>query len=183
MGRNLRLAGIRPSRRRCEPSRLRHGNIRRRVVLYLELGQSAAQALTNPTDSFSVAAAWESTTSFTLGVNLTDGQAHNITLYAVDFDDQGLNEQIQILSAATGVVLDTKTLWSFSGGIYLQWVVSSDILIQVTNLSGPDAVLSGDSLTRQVRRLRRLGLPHLPDRTRRRKGTGSRPMARRDMTS
>ena len=87
--------------------------------------------------------AWESSTSFTVDVNLTDGQAHNLTVYAVDFDDQGLNEQIQILSAATGAVLDTKTLWSFSGGVYLQWVVSGNILIKVTNLSGPDAVLSG----------------------------------------
>jgi hypothetical protein len=104
---------------------------------------TATPALTNPSDTFGDAAAWESPTSFSLDVNLTDGQPHELSLYAVDFASQGLTEQVQILSAATGATLDTKTLWSFSGGEYLQWAVSGNIVIQVTKLTGPDAVLSG----------------------------------------
>ena len=104
---------------------------------------SAAQALMKPSDNFAVGACWESSTSFTIDVNLTDGQAHDLTLYAVDFDRQDLYEEIQIVNAATGAVLATKTLWSFEEGVYLQWVVSGNVLIKVTNLSGPAAVLSG----------------------------------------
>ena len=58
-------------------------------------------------------------------MNLTDGNAHDLALYAVDFDNQGISEQIQISAAATGTVLDSKSISSFSGGIYLDWRVSA----------------------------------------------------------
>ena len=89
-----------------------------------------------------VAAAWSSATSFSVDVNLTDGNAHDLALYAVDFDNQGISEQIQISAAATGTVLDSESISSFSGGIYLDWRVSGNVLITVTSTSGP-AVLSG----------------------------------------
>ena len=90
-----------------------------------------------------VAAAWSSTTSFTINLSLTDGTAHDIALYAVDWDNQGRSEQIQITNAATGAVLDTETVSSFSGGVYLDWRVSGNVVITVTCLAGPSAVLSG----------------------------------------
>ena len=89
-----------------------------------------------------VAAAWSSATSFSVDVNLTDGNAHDLALYAVDFDNQGISEQIQISAAATGTVLDSESISSFSGGIYLDWRVLGNVLITVTSTSGP-AVLSG----------------------------------------
>ena len=89
-----------------------------------------------------VAAAWSSATSFSVDVNLTDGNAHDLALYAVDFVNQGISEQIQISAAATGTVLDSESISSFSGGIYLDWRVSGNVLITVTSTSGP-AVLSG----------------------------------------
>ena len=78
-----------------------------------------------------------------MDVNLTDGQAHDVALYAVDWDNQGRSEQIQIASAATGAVLDTETLSSFSGGVYLQWELSGNVVITFKTLAGPNAVLSG----------------------------------------
>jgi len=39
-------------------------------------------------------------------------------------------------------VLDTETVSSFSGGDYLQWAVSGNVVIKVTPLSG-NAVISG----------------------------------------
>ena len=73
----------------------------------------------------------------------TDGQEHDIALYAVDWDNQGRSEQIQITSTGTGMVLDTETITNFGGGVYLQWVVSGNVLVTVTRLTGPSAVLSG----------------------------------------
>ncbi len=81
--------------------------------------------------------------SFSIDVNLTDGQTHNVALYAVDWPNVGRSERIQITSAATGAVLDTETLSSFSGGIYLQWAVSGNVVIKFTSLAGPNAVVSG----------------------------------------
>ena len=55
-------------------------------------------------------------TSFAITVDLTDGQAHDLALYAVDWTDAGRSEQIQITNASTGAVLDTETISSFVGG-------------------------------------------------------------------
>src|SRR5205814_314893 len=90
-----------------------------------------------------IAACWFAGPSFTVDVNLTDGQAHNLALYAVDWDHLQRGEQIQISDAGTGAVLDTQTLGSFTEGVYLDWKVSGHVVITVTRLSGPNVVLSG----------------------------------------
>ncbi len=101
------------------------------------------RALQNPGGSGRSATAWYSSTGFTINLDLTDGQVHDLELYAVDWDNQGRSEQVQILNAATGAVLSTETLSSFHNGDYLQWAVSGDVAIKVTRLGGPNAVISG----------------------------------------
>ena len=101
------------------------------------------RALQTPDGSSRIAATWYSATSFTIAVNFNDGKAHNIALYALDWDKQGRSEQIQITSAATGAILDTETISSFSSGEYLQWKVSGSVVIRATRLSGPNAVING----------------------------------------
>ena len=101
------------------------------------------RALEAPSGSGGSAACWYSATSFTIDVSLTDGQVHDLALYAVDWDHKGRSEQIQVISAATGSVLDTETISSFAGGAYLQWAVSGNVVIKVTNLGPANAVISG----------------------------------------
>jgi hypothetical protein len=111
---------------------------------------SAPPALETPGGAGRIAACWYASTSFWVNVALTDGQQHSVALYFLDWDKQGRSEQVQISSATTGVVLDTETISSFSGGEYLRWDMSGNILIKVTDMSGPNAVMSGlffDSLT------------------------------------
>ena len=76
-------------------------------------------------------------------MSLTDGQVHDLTLYALDWDHKGRSEEIQVISATTGAVLDTETISSFSNGEYLQWAVSGNVVIKVTALGGSSAVISG----------------------------------------
>src|SRR5262249_3392296 len=78
-------------------------------------------------------------TTFTLDVNLTDGQAHRVALYAVDWDNRGRSERVDVVDAATGAVLDSRTLSAFSGGKYLVWTLSGHVQLRVTNLSGVNA--------------------------------------------
>ncbi len=104
---------------------------------------TAPRALQNPGGSGRSATCWYSSTSFTISVDLTDGQQHDLAIYALDWSNSGRSEQVQIISASTGVVLDTETISSFSGGDYLQWAVSGNVIIKVTNLAGPSAVISG----------------------------------------
>ena len=102
-----------------------------------------SRGLENSSGTSRVAEAWSSPTSFTVNVNLTDGATHVLSLYAVDWDNQGRSEQIQISNAATGAVLATQTISNFSNGIYLDWSLSGNVQITFTRLAGPSAVLSG----------------------------------------
>jgi hypothetical protein len=104
------------------------------------------RALQEVGSSNRIAAGWYSPTSFTVNVNLTDGQTHQLALYLLDWDQfgGGRNEQVQILDATTGNVLSTETVSNFSNGEYLVWNVSGDIEIKITNLnSSSNAVLNG----------------------------------------
>ncbi len=101
------------------------------------------RALQDAGGSGRIAATWYSASSFTVDVNLTDGQTHDLELYFLDWDTTSRGEQVQISNASTGAVLSTQTVTSFHSGVYLQWAVSGNLLITFTNMSGNNAVLSG----------------------------------------
>jgi hypothetical protein len=90
-----------------------------------------------------VAACWYSPTSFTIDVNLTDGRAHRVALYAADFYAAGRSERVDVIDAGTGAVLDSRTLSSFVGGDYLSWTLGGHVQLRVTDLAGPNAVVGG----------------------------------------
>jgi hypothetical protein len=89
-----------------------------------------------------VAAVWYSATSFTVDVNLIDAQAHDLELYFDDWDNEGRAETVQI-SNVSGTVLDTVSIASFANGVYLDWKVSGDLVIKITDTAGVNAVLNG----------------------------------------
>ena len=69
---------------------------------------NVVQALQNPSSGSSrIAAAWYSSTSFTVDVDLTDGQSHDIELYLLDYDTTSRSEQIVLTDANTHAVLST----------------------------------------------------------------------------
>ncbi len=90
-----------------------------------------------------IAAVWDSASSFTVDVDVTDGNSHNLELYATDFDSEERTETIQLSDAITGTVLDTETLWNFSGGDYLIWTISGNVLITVTNTGPTNGIVNG----------------------------------------
>ena len=101
------------------------------------------QALAIPNSSNRVAAVWYANNSFTINVNLTDGNAHDIALYALDYDNKGRSEQIQIENASTLAVLDTENISNFANGVYLQWNVTGNVVIVITRTSAASAVADG----------------------------------------
>ena len=78
-----------------------------------------------------------------MAVNLTDGKPHYLGLYFLDWDGSARSEQVQLVDAATGAVVDSQTVSSFHGGAVLDWSVSGNVLVKITRLSGSTAVLSG----------------------------------------
>jgi hypothetical protein len=91
-----------------------------------------------------VAATWyESAGSFTIDVALTDGVAHQLALYMLDWENAGRAETIQITNPSTGAVLDQRAVSAFTNGTYLVWTVTGSVRIKITRTQGTNAVVSG----------------------------------------
>ncbi|HMJ85889.1 MAG TPA: Ig-like domain-containing protein, partial [Vicinamibacterales bacterium] len=88
------------------------------------------------------AATWYGST-FTVDVNITDGAAHQLSLYVVDWDSNGRVETVEVRDAVTNGLLDTRSISSFVGGQYWRWTVSGHVTMRVTNTGTPNAVVSG----------------------------------------
>jgi hypothetical protein len=91
-----------------------------------------------------IAACWYASTSFTIAVDLTGGQPHQMALYLLDWDRLNRVENVTVLDATTGAVLDSRSISAFGNGEYLVWQVRGNVVLRVTNESGPlNAVVSG----------------------------------------
>jgi hypothetical protein len=89
-----------------------------------------------------VAANWYGTTIDT-EVNHTDGQAHRVSIYLLDWDAIGRVVGIDAINPVNGAVLDTRTVSNFSGGQYLSWNITGRMVLRVRLVSGVNAVYSG----------------------------------------
>jgi hypothetical protein len=105
---------------------------------------SDVRALRLPNGSVGFASTWYNNPTFDFDINLMDGKAHQIALYALDWDGQGARaETIQIVDANTNAVLDTESLSSYANGTYLVWNISGHVKINLTRTAGANAVISG----------------------------------------
>ena len=89
-----------------------------------------------------IASQWYSN-SFLIDVNLIDGKAHQMALYCLDFDYGNRAERIDVLDAASGTLLDTRTVTAYSAGQYLVWNLSGHVQLRVTMTAGNNATVSG----------------------------------------
>ncbi|HLG98216.1 MAG TPA: hypothetical protein VKX49_18005 [Bryobacteraceae bacterium] len=99
-------------------------------------------ALQKPGSSSRIASTWYSNTSFSFDVNVGTNP-HKVAIYALDWRSQGRTEIIQVQDATTGFLLDSQVLFNFGSGTYLSWNISGHVQIQITALSGANAVVSG----------------------------------------
>src|SRR5262249_23785371 len=103
----------------------------------------ALQKPENPSDR--IAGVWYSASSFTIDVNLTDGNIHAVALYLLDWDSNSRAETVKVLDAASGAVLDTEALaaGSFHGGEYLVWNIQGHVKFEIDCNGGNNGVVSG----------------------------------------
>jgi hypothetical protein len=106
---------------------------------------SDASALADPTTAGnSFASAWYSSSNFTVDLDFTDGQAHRVAFYMVDYDDSARTQTVDVINPATSAVLDAQTVSNFSGGEYLVFDLTGNVELKFTNTnSSTTAVLSG----------------------------------------
>ena len=84
-----------------------------------------------------------SATSEDVDLSLTDGLAHNVTLYLADYDNRKRAERVQVYDTTTGALLATQDVTNFNKGVYATFRVSGAVDFRVTNTGGPSAVVSG----------------------------------------
>ena len=84
-----------------------------------------------------------SQSTYSMTLNLSDGNTHQLSLYALDWDSNQRTESISLTDTATGIVLDTRSLANFHDGIYLQWNVKGNVTISVTCTGPANGVMSG----------------------------------------
>jgi hypothetical protein len=101
----------------------------------------ALQKASTPGDR--IAACWYASTSFTIDIDLTDGQPHQMALYLLDWDRLDRIENVTVLDAATGAVLDTRGISDFANGEYLVWQVRGNVVVRVTNEPGSINAVGG----------------------------------------
>jgi hypothetical protein len=106
------------------------------------------RALQVPGSSSRLASTYYSATSESFDVRISDGKAHQVSIYALDWEGvsgSSRTETVQLIDDATGAVLDTRMLANFENGIYLSWMVMGDVTIVLTNTGGGgnNAVFSG----------------------------------------
>jgi hypothetical protein len=90
-----------------------------------------------------IASAYFSPSFFDIGISLTDGNAHRIALYLLDWDTTLRVQTISILDANTNAVLNAQTYSSFQGGEYASWTVTGNVIMRVTATAGLNAVVAG----------------------------------------
>jgi hypothetical protein len=103
---------------------------------------SDPRALRKTTGADRIAATWYSGSSFTIAVNPGDGTAHRMALYLLDWDNLARGQRIDVVDAATGAVLDTRTATGFTGGQYWVWTVTGAVQFRLTRTAGANAVVS-----------------------------------------
>jgi hypothetical protein len=103
----------------------------------------STRALQRASGTGRIAATWYANTSFSVNVNLTDGGLHQVSLHMVDWDSTTRAERIDVLDAATGTLLDSRSVTGFNGGHYLVWSVRGHVRFQVVRTGGANSVVGG----------------------------------------
>lgn len=104
---------------------------------------SDPRALLLPSSSERIAATWYGAGAFAINVDITDGQAHQVALYSLDWDRQGRTQRIEVLDAATLAVLDSRDTGAIVDGVYLRWQVAGRVAFRITRTAGPSPVIAG----------------------------------------
>jgi hypothetical protein len=101
------------------------------------------RALQRATGTERLAATWYGAPTFSFEVNLTDGRVHQVALYALDWDSDTRIQRVEVRNAATGALLDSRTMTRFQNGQYLVWRLTGRVTIHVTRTAGANGVVSG----------------------------------------
>src|SRR5437879_9186268 len=82
-------------------------------------------------DALPISATWYKSGTFNFDVNLKDGNLHQFRKCARVWYSNGCTSYVEIFEEKTSAVLDTRSISSFSNGMYLVWNISGHTKINV----------------------------------------------------
>jgi hypothetical protein len=100
----------------------------------------ALQKASNPADR--LAATWYGN-AFSIDLNLTDGNTHQVGFYVLDWDSTSRTETLEVHDAATDALLDSRVVSGFHNGQYVVWNIRGHVVVRVVANAGVNAVVSG----------------------------------------
>ena len=98
-----------------------------------------------------------------IDVNVTDGEAHQLSIYLLDEDNSGRWSMVDVIDPQNQKLLDSQNVFDFGDGVYLKYEITGHVQIRLTNvwtnrytqskdtavygvfLDGADAIESGDA--------------------------------------
>ncbi|HWN94243.1 MAG TPA: Ig-like domain-containing protein, partial [Methylomirabilota bacterium] len=102
------------------------------------------RALLPPQGRRRIGRAWSAATNLSFEVTANDGALYAISLYFVDWNT--LNRRacrVELLDQETGELLEQRFISKFRRGRYCTFYVRGSVLFRITQVTGPDVVLSG----------------------------------------
>ncbi|MCL5667038.1 MAG: GPI anchored serine-threonine rich family protein [Patescibacteria group bacterium] len=104
---------------------------------------SDVRALQKADSDVRVAASWYNYSQFSVDMNFTDNNEHQVALYFLDYDSYNRGQTVDVLDAVSGQVLNSQNIFSFHDGKYLSWQVKGHVKFRITSATGSNVVLSG----------------------------------------
>jgi subtilisin family serine protease len=100
------------------------------------------RALQKPGATDRFAAAWNSVNDLSFYLNFTDGAAHKVSFYFVDYDNAGRLQLLEFYDNVTGRLLASESISNFQSGHYSTWLLQGNVRVKLTRIAGPNCVLS-----------------------------------------
>lgn len=91
----------------------------------------APRRASKPSDR--IAAELHSDTAVTFDINLTDGKAHRVAFYFLDWDHKGEVNTVEIRDAVFGDLLETRSFPAFADGHYAVYELRGPIRVRISN--------------------------------------------------
>jgi len=80
---------------------------------------------------------------FEIPITITDGNAHNISLYLLDYDGNNRPENISIVDTSSNQVLDSRDFNGYHDGLWATWNIKGNVIIRVTPIGEIYAAVAG----------------------------------------
>jgi hypothetical protein len=74
---------------------------------------------------------------------VTDGKAHRVAVYCLDYSSYGRKQNVDVINAASGALLNRQAVSNFVNGAYLVWEITGRVIIRVTNTGPANGLISG----------------------------------------